>query len=101
MAKKSAIQTNLNRAHKVQKDANKRAALKATIMDKTLPMGERFKAQNKLSKMDRNGSKVRLRNRDNIDGRPRGVFREYQISRINFRILASEGKLPGVTKSSW
>ena len=101
MAKTSAIQRNLKRIRLVKKFAKKRAALKKIINDKKLPLNERFKAQLKLAKLPRNSSKTRIRNRCEITGRPHGVYRKLKISRIALRELASKGRIPGMTKSSW
>ena len=70
-------------------------------MDKKLPLEERFKAQQKLSKLPRNSSRVRVVNRCQISGRPHGVYRKLKISRIALRKLTLEGKIPGMVKSSW
>ena len=70
-------------------------------MDKKLPLEERFKAQQKLSKLPRNSAKIRVMNRCEITGRPHGVYRKLKISRIALRDMASSGKIPGITKSSW
>ena len=80
---------------------NKRKKLKKIIMNKKLPLEERFTAQLKLSKLPRNSAKIRIRNRCEITGRPHGVYRKLKISRIALRQLASSGKIPGMTKSSW
>ena len=101
MAKTSAIQRNLKRIRLVKKYAKKRLALKNIINNKKLPLDERFKAQLKLAKIPRNSAKIRIRNRCEITGRPRGVYRKLKISRIALRELASKGKIPGMTKSSW
>ena len=101
MAKTSSIQKNLKRIRLVKKFANKRAKLKKIIKDKKLPLVERFDAQLKLAKIPRNSAKVRIRNRCEITGRPHGVYRKLKISRIALRDLASNGKIPGMTKSSW
>ena len=101
MAKKSAIETNLRRKKLVEKYKNKRAALKAIVANKDLHAEERFAAQVKLSELPRNSSAVRVRNRCQITGRPRGVYSEFGISRIALRDMASFGLLPGVEKSSW
>jgi small subunit ribosomal protein S14 len=101
MAKTSAIQRNLKRIKLVKKYASKRNELKKIINNKTLPLIERFEAQLKLSKIPRNSSKTRIRNRCEISGRPHGVYRKLKISRIALRALASSGKIPGMTKSSW
>ena len=71
------------------------------IMNKKLSLEERFKAQQKLSKMPRNSAKVRVMNRCQITGRPHGVYRKLKISRIALRQLGLEGKIPGMVKSSW
>ena len=101
MAKTSAIQRNLKRIRLVKKYEKKREALKKIIKNKKLPLDERFKAQLKLTKLPKNSSKIRIRNRCAITGRPHGVYRKLKISRIALRELASSGKIPGMTKSSW
>ena len=101
MAKTSSIQRNLKRIRLVKKFAKKREALKKIISDKKLPLAERFAAQLKLSKLPRNSARTRIRNRCEITGRPHGVYRKLRISRIALRDLASKGKIPGMTKSSW
>ena len=101
MAKTSAIQRNLKRIRLVKKFLKKRESLKKIIKNKKLPLEERFAAQLKLAKIPRNSAKVRIRNRCEITGRPHGVYRKLKISRIALRDLASKGKIPGMTKSSW
>ena len=101
MAKTSSIQRNLKRIKLVKKFSKKRADLKNIIKNKKLPLEERFAAQLKLAKIPRNSAKVRIRNRCEITGRPHGVYRKLRISRIALRDLASKGKIPGMTKSSW
>ena len=101
MAKTSSIQRNLKRIRLSKKFLKKRENLKKIIKNKKLPLKERFEAQLKLAKMPRNSSRTRIRNRCEITGRPRGVFRKLRISRIALRDLASKGKIPGMTKSSW
>ena len=101
MAKTSAIERNLKRIKLEKKFAKKRASLKKIINNKKLPLDERFKAQLKLAKIPRNSAKNRIRNRCEITGRPHGVYRKLKISRIALRELASKGKIPGMTKSSW
>jgi len=101
MAKKSSIQKNLNRAKLVARYADKRARLKAIANDKELPIEERFQAGLKLSEMPRNGAKIRLRNRCEVSGRPRGYYRKFKMSRIALRELGSAGQVPGLVKSSW
>ena len=101
MAKISAIQKNLKRIKLVEKFDKKRKALKKIIKDKKLPLSEKFAAQLKLNKLPKNSSKIRIRNRCEITGRPHGVYRKLRISRIALREMASSGKIPGMTKSSW
>ena len=101
MAKKSAINKNNRRIKLSNKLFNKRNKLKKIIMDKKLTLEERFKAQQKLSKLPRNSSKTRIMNRCQITGRPHGVYRKLKISRIALRQLGLEGKIPGMVKSSW
>ena len=101
MAKTSSIQRNLKRIKLVKKFSKKRADLKNIIKNKKLPLEERFAAQLKLAKIPRNSARVRIRNRCEITGRPHGVYRKLKISRIALRDLASKGKIPGMTKSSW
>ena len=101
MAKLSAIQRNLKRIRLEKKFSNKRKKLKAIVNNKKLPLAERFQAQLKLSKLPKNSSKIRIRNRCEITGRPHAVYRKLKISRIALRELASSGKIPGMVKSSW
>ena len=101
MAKTSAIQRNLKRIRLTKRFEKKRENLKKIIKNKKLPLTERFEAQLKLAKIPRNSSKTRIRNRCEITGRPRGVYRKLKISRIALRNLALNGKIPGMTKSSW
>jgi len=101
MAKTSAIQKNLKRIKLVKKFANKRAALKKIINNRKLELSERFEAQLKLNKLPKNSAKIRIRNRCEVSGRPHGVYRKLKISRIALRDMASSGKIPGITKSSW
>jgi len=101
MAKKSAIEKNETRIKKVSSMGNKRKALKKIIMNKNLPLDERFAAQMKLNEMPRDGSYIRVRNRCLVTGRPRGNYRKFKMSRIAFRELASTGQVPGILKSSW
>ena len=101
MAKTSSIQRNLKRIRLAKKFLKKRAELKKIIKNKKLPLEERFAAQLKLAKIPRNSSRTRIRNRCEISGRPHGVYRKLKISRIALRDLASKGKIPGMSKSSW
>ena len=101
MAKTSSIQRNLKRIKLAKKFLKKRESLKKIIQNKKLPLTERFAAQLKLAKIPRNSPRTRIRNRCEITGRPHGVYRKLRISRIALRQLASSGKIPGMTKSSW
>ena len=101
MAKTSSIQRNLKRIRLSKKFLKKRQTLKKIIQNKKLPLTERFAAQLKLAKIPRNSARTRIRNRCEITGRPHGVYRKLRISRIALRQLASSGKIPGMTKSSW
>ena len=101
MAKLSAINKNNSRIKLSDRLFKKRQALKKIIMNKKLPLEERFKAQQKLSKMPRNSAKSRVMNRCKITGRPHGVYRKLKISRIALRQLGLQGKIPGLVKSSW
>ena len=101
MAKLSSINKNNRRIKLSNKFYKKRIALKKIIMDKKLPLEERFNAQQKLSQLPRNSAQNRVRNRCQITGRPHGVYRKLKISRIALRKLGLEGKIPGMVKSSW
>ena len=101
MAKKSKIERQKKREALVAKYAAKRAALKEIANDEERPMEERFKARLKLAKLPRNSSATRLHNRCQVSGRPKAYYRKLKMSRIALRDLASEGKIPGMVKSSW
>ena len=101
MAKKSAVEKNKRRARLADRYASKRAALKAIIMNKSLPIEERFRAQLKLAELPRNSAKNRIRNRCEVTGRPRAFYRKLKMSRIALREYGSLGQVPGVVKSSW
>ena len=101
MAKLSSINKNNRRIKLSNRFFKKREKLKKIIMNKKLPLEERFKAQQKLSKLPRNSARTRVMNRCQITGRPHGVYRKLKISRIALRKLTLEGKIPGMVKSSW
>lgn len=101
MAKKSSIEKNNLRRRLTKQKKSVRGALKTLIMDKDTEMEERFAAVMKLAKLPRNSSKVRIRNRCELSGRPRAFYRKFKLSRIALRDLASSGQIPGVIKSSW
>ena len=101
MAKLSSVNKNNRRIKLSDKYFKKRQKLKKIIMNKKITLEERFKAQQKLSKLPRNSAKTRVRNRCQITGRPHGVYRKLKISRIALRQLGLQGKIPGLIKSSW
>ena len=101
MAKKSAIERNRKRDRMAKKYEAQRTRLKKIADNRDLPMEERFQARLKLAKLPRNSAKVRVQNRCEVTGRPRGVYRKFKMSRIALRELASNGQLPGMVKSSW
>lgn len=101
MAKTSAIEKNKKRIRLAKRYAAKRARLKAVAADNSLPMEERYAARLKLAEMPRNSAPVRVRNRCELSGRPRGFYRKFKLSRIALRELASAGQIPGMVKSSW
>jgi small subunit ribosomal protein S14 len=101
MAKKSTVNRNKKRIALNLKFASKRNELKKIVMNKKISLEERFKAQMKLSKLPKNSSKIRIKNRCEITGRSHGVYRKLKVSRISLRQLSLEGKVPGMLKSSW
>ena len=101
MAKMSAVEKNKKRIKLVKKFQAKRKKLKKIVMNKKLNLNERFEAALKLAKLPKNSAKNRIRNRCEITGRPHGYYRKLKMSRIALRELASMGKIPGMTKSSW
>lgn len=101
MAKTSKIVADERRRAVVAQYAERRAALKRTLKDPACSPEERANAQRALQALPRDASPTRLRNRDTIDGRPRGHLRRFGLSRVRFRAAAHRGELPGITKSSW
>jgi small subunit ribosomal protein S14 len=101
MAKASQVNRNAMRAYKSKRDKSKRAALKAIVMDRTLPVEDRFNATLKLAQLPRNGAQVRVRLRCKLTGRPRGNYRKFELSRIMLRELGNQGQVPGMVKASW
>lgn len=101
MAKKSAIQRNKKRERMVARFASKRQALKNILSDPNTSEEDFYAAQAKLTKLPKNSSSVRLVKRCSLTGRPRAVIRKFGLSRISFRELALQGKVPGVVKASW
>ncbi len=101
MAKKSSIEKNNRRAKLARQKAPARERLKTLARDRDAAPEERFEAQLKLAELPRNSSATRVRNRCELTGRPRGVYRKFKMSRIAVRELASSGQIPGMLKSSW
>ncbi|MFI8370076.1 30S ribosomal protein S14 [Streptomyces sp. NPDC085466] len=101
MAKKSKIAQNEKRKEIVERYAARRAELKEIIRRPSSTAVEREAARAELGRQPRNASATRVRNRDSVDGRPRGYLRKFGLSRVRARQQAHAGFLPGVTKSSW
>jgi len=101
MAKKGKIENNRRRQRLAEQFAAKREELKAITRDGELPMEERFAAQLKLAELPRNSSPNRVKNRCEVTGRPRAYYRKLKMSRVALRELGSDGKIPGLVKSSW
>ena len=101
MAKTSSIAKNNRRKKMAAKGEAKRAELRAAIINESLSDEDRDEAMKKLQKMPRDTSRIRVRNRCEVTGRPRGYYRDFQLSRITFRELAHRGMIPGITKASW
>lgn len=101
MAKTSSVEKNRRRAALVKRLAGKRQRLKAIAGNKSLAPEDRFAARLKLAELPRNSAPSRIRNRCELTGRARGVYRKFKLSRIALRELASAGQIPGMVKSSW
>jgi small subunit ribosomal protein S14 len=101
MAKKSAIENNQRKQRLAKKFAVRRRRLLDVANNDKLPMEERFEARIKLAALPRNGAIVRVRNRCEVTGRPRGYYRKMRMSRIALRELGNQGLIPGLVKSSW
>jgi small subunit ribosomal protein S14 len=101
MAKTSVVWRNRKRERMAKKMGNRRAKLKAVIMDRETTPEDRFAAVLKLAQIPRNSSRVRVRNRCELTGRPRAVYRKFKMARNKLRELASKGQIPGMVKSSW
>lgn len=101
MAKKSSVEKQQRRERTVKLYWDRRQALKAKAADMTISEEERSEARTAINKMPRDASTVRLRNRCQLTGRVRGYLRKFKLSRLTFREMASNGLIPGVTKSSW
>lgn len=101
MAKKSSIAKQKKRERLVKNSFDKRARLKAIILDMKKPIEERLEAVDSLNKMPKNTSPIRLRNRCQLTGRARGFLRKFKLSRLCFREMANQGLIPGIVKASW
>ncbi len=101
MAKTSSVNRNKKRERMAARDRTKRRVLKDIMMDRTLPVEERFNASLKLAQLPRNGAMNRVRLRCEITGRSRGNYRKFRLSRMMLRDLASNGQIPGMVKASW
>jgi small subunit ribosomal protein S14 len=101
MAKTSVVNRELKRRKTVAKFAARRAELVAAMNNFQASDEERAEARAKFEKLPRNASPVRLRNRCQLTGRPRGVFRKFGLSRNKLREIAFRGEVPGMTKASW
>ncbi len=101
MAKLSAVLRNEKRKRLVEQYAERRKALKTVIKSQASSWEQRHEAQQALQKLPRNSSPVRVRNRCAISGRVRGYLGRFDMSRVDFRLLALKGQIPGVRKSSW
>src|ERR1700758_4847525 len=101
MSKLSQVNRNGIREYKAKRDKAKLAALKAIMMDRSLPVEDRFNASLKLAQLPRNGAAVRVRLRCELTGRSRGNYRKFKLCRIKLRELANQGQIPGMVKASW
>jgi small subunit ribosomal protein S14 len=101
MAKTSSVEKNNRRRKLASRYAAKRKALKEIVMNQSLPIEERFRAQLKLAALPRNSAKSRIRNRCEVTGRPRAYYRKLKMSRIALREMGNSGLIPGLVKSSW
>ena len=101
MAKTSQVNRNDRREAMAKRDRPKRGTLKAIVMDRTLPVEDRFNASLKLAQLPRNGSAVRVRLRCALTGRSRGNYRKFKLCRIKLRELSNSGQIPGMVKASW
>jgi small subunit ribosomal protein S14 len=101
MAKTSQVNRNKKREAMAKRDKGKRAQLKSVVMDRTLPVEDRFEASLRLAQLPRNGAAVRVRLRCEVSGRARANYRKFKLSRIALRDLASSGQIPGMVKASW
>jgi small subunit ribosomal protein S14 len=101
MAKKSSVNRNKKRERMASRDRTKRGELKSVVMDRTLPVEDRFEASLRLAQLPRNGAQVRVRLRCELTGRANANYRKFKLCRIALRDLASSGQIPGMVKASW
>lgn len=101
MAKKSAVEKNRKRIRMAARDKAKRDRLRALVRDRDASAEDRFQAALKLAEMPRNGAEIRIRNRCEVSGRPRAVYRKFKLGRVMLRDMALQGQIPGMVKSSW
>jgi small subunit ribosomal protein S14 len=101
MAKKSSVEKNNRRIRRSKQYAKRWERLRDVARDKSIPAEERFEAQLKMAELPRNTNPTRIRNRCELTGRSRAVYRRFKLSRVILRDLISVGLVPGVTKSSW
>ena len=101
MAKKSSVEKNNRRIRRSKQYAKRWERLREVARDKTVPAEERFDAQLRMAELPRNTNPTRIRNRCELTGRSRAVYRRFKLCRVALRDLASVGLIPGVTKSSW
>ena len=101
MSKTSQVNRNARREYLAKRDKAKRNALKSVVMDRTLPVEDRFNASLRLAQLPRNGAQVRVRLRCKLTGRSRGNYRKFELCRIKLRELGNEGQIPGMVKASW
>jgi small subunit ribosomal protein S14 len=101
MAKTGKLERNKLREKLSRQSAGKRKRLKEIVSNKSTPIEERFEAVLKLAQMPRNSNPTRVRNRCEVSGRPRAVYRKLKVSRIAMRELGNMGLIPGLVKSSW
>jgi small subunit ribosomal protein S14 len=101
VAKKSIVNRNLKRIKIVEKYASRRSEILTVLNDRNVDEQERMAAREKLQKLPRDSSPVRLRNRCALTGRPRGVYKKFGLGRIKLREIAMKGEIPGVIKASW
>ena len=101
MAKTAVVNRDKKRRETVKKYAARRKDLLELVSNQKLSPEERYAAREKLQKLPRDASPVRLRNRCALTGRPRGVYRKFGLARGKLRIIALHGEIPGVIKASW